>query len=84
MSSLTSDLKSDDQILCYPCYKFFNQMLKSDACMLPSEDILAELKAKKQNLERIVHEFEYITLEPSDIVELSLQDGFACMRVGSI
>ena len=26
---------------------FFNQMLKSDVCMLSSEDIVLELKAKK-------------------------------------
>ena len=49
-------------------YKFFNQMLKSGVRMLSSEDIITELKTKKQNLERIVHVFEYITLEPSDIV----------------
>ena len=48
--------KTDDQI-CYLCYKFFNRLLKSGACMLSSEDIITELMAKKQNLERIVHEF---------------------------
>ena len=67
----SESIKTDDQI-CYPCYKFFNLMLKSGVCMLSSEDIITELKAKKQNLERIVHEFEYITLEPSDIVEWCL------------
>ena len=36
-----------DQV-CYPCYKFFNHMLKSDVCMLSSEDIVLELKAKKE------------------------------------
>ena len=54
------------------CYKFFNQMLKSDVCMLASEDIVLELRAKKENLEKIVHEFEYVTPEVSDIVECCL------------
>ena len=45
-----------DQI-CYPCYKFFNQMLKSDVWMLSSGDVVLELEAKKETLERIVHGF---------------------------
>ena len=56
----------------YPCYKFFNQMLKSDVCMMSSEDIVLQLTAKKENLEKVVHVFEYITPEPSDIVEWCL------------
>ena len=55
-------------------------MLKSDTCMLSSEDIITELKTKKQNLERIVHEFEYITLEPSDIVENGVFARQLCMH----
>ena len=51
--SFSESIQHGDQV-CYPCYKFFNQMLKSDVCMLPSEDILLELKAKKENLEREV------------------------------
>ena len=47
-------------------------MLKSDVCMLSSGDVVLELKAKKETLERIVHEFEYITPEPRDIVEWCL------------
>ena len=39
-------------------------MLKSDVCMLSSEDIILELKARKE-LEKLVLEFEYITPEPS-------------------
>ena len=57
-----------DGHICYPCYKFFSQMLKSDVCMLSSGDVVLELKVKKETLERIVHEFEYITPEPRDIV----------------
>ena len=46
----------DGDLVCYSCYKFFNQMLKSDVCMLASKDIVLELKAKKENLENITHE----------------------------
>lgn len=59
----------DGDQICFTCYKFFNQMLKSDVCML---DIVLELRAKKENLEIIVHEFEYLTPESSDIVEWCL------------
>ena len=38
----------------------------------PSGDIVLELKAKKENLEKIVQEFENITPEPRDIVEWCL------------
>ena len=44
-------IQNGDQV-CYLCYKFFNQMLKLDVCMLSSEDIALELKAKKENLEK--------------------------------
>ena len=47
------DIEDGDQV-CYPCYKFFNQMFKSDVCMLASEDIIFKLKAKKEHLEKIV------------------------------
>ena len=57
---------------CCLCYKFFKRMLASDVCMLSSEDIVSELQAKKKNLERIVDEFEYITLELFDIVQWCL------------
>ena len=40
--------------------------------MLSGEDILSELMAKKEHLERIVSEFEYLTPEPNDIVEWCL------------
>ena len=40
--------------------------------MLSSEDIVLELRAKKEKLERVVREFEYITPEPRDIVEWCL------------
>ena len=49
-----------------------NQMLKSDVCMLSSEDIVLKLKAKKENLEKVVHELECLTPEASDIVECCL------------
>ena len=35
--------------------------IKFNICMLSSENIVLELKAKKENLERIVHDFEYLT-----------------------
>ena len=68
--AFSENIQCGDQV-CYPCYKSFNQMLKSDVCMLSSEDIVLQMKAKKENLE-VVHEFEYITPEPSDIVESCL------------
>ena len=55
--AFNDSIKDSDQV-CYACYKFFNQMLKSDVCMLSSEDIVLELKAKKEVLEKFVHEFE--------------------------
>ena len=60
---------SDGDQVCWSCYKFFNQILKSDVCMLSSEDIVSELKEKRKELERIVSEFEYLTPEASDVVE---------------
>ena len=45
-----SGIKDSDQV-CYAYYKFFNQMLMSDVCMLSSEDIVLELKAEKEVLE---------------------------------
>ena len=49
--AFSGSIKDGDQV-CYPCYKFFNQMLKSDVCMLASEDIILKLKAKKENLKK--------------------------------
>ena len=40
--------------------------------MLASEDIILNLKAKKEHLEKVVDEFEYITPEASDIAECCL------------
>ena len=48
---------------------FFKIMLASNVCMLSSEDIVSEFQAKKKHLEILADEFEYITLEPSDIVQ---------------
>ena len=57
ISGILLHLVCGDQV-CYPCYKFFNQMLKSDVYMLLSEDIVSELKAKKETPERVV---QYLT-----------------------
>ena len=32
-TAFNENIQCGDQV-CYPCYKFFNQMLKSDVCML--------------------------------------------------
>ena len=69
--SVNVSVVNSDQV-CPSCYKFFKRMLASDVCMLSSEDIVSELQAKKKQLERIVDEFEYVTLEPSDIVQWCL------------
>ena len=80
--AFSESIQDGDQI-CYPCYRFFNQMLKSDVCMLSNEDIVLELRAKNENL---VHEFEYITPESSDVVECCLHKTalHACELIGSI
>ena len=44
--AFNDSIEDSDQV-CYACYKLFNQMLKSDVCMLSSEDIVLELKTKK-------------------------------------
>ena len=49
--------------MCYPCYKFFNQKLKSSECMLCNEDVVLVLKAKKVQFETIISEFQYVTSE---------------------
>ena len=64
-------IQDGDQI-CYSCYKFINQILNSDVCMLCSEDILSELKAKQEHLERVVYEFKCTT--PNSYVELGLYE----------
>ena len=61
-------------------------MFKSDVCMLASEDIVLELKAKKENLKREVSKFEDTTsLEPNKIVECCLYKTalYACELVTS-
>ena len=35
-----SDTIQDGDQVCYPCYKFFNQKLKSSECMLSNEDVV--------------------------------------------
>ena len=40
---------SDGDQVCWSCYKFFNQILKSDVCMLSSEDIVSELKEREKS-----------------------------------
>ncbi len=52
--AFSESIKDGDQV-CYPCYKFFNQMLKSNVCMLASKDIILNLKAKKENVEKIMN-----------------------------
>ena len=49
--AFSDSIQCGDQV-CYPCYKFFNQMLKSDVHMLSSDDIVLELKAKRESLEK--------------------------------
>ena len=43
-----------DDVLCIRCYKYANKLLKSDACTLSSQDILAELKVKETKLKEQV------------------------------
>ena len=42
-----SESIQDSDLICYACYKFYDQMLKSDVCMLASKDIILKSKAKK-------------------------------------
>ncbi len=41
---------SEDDFLCFPYYKYFSSMLKSGACTLSNNDIVAKLKAKERHL----------------------------------
>ena len=58
-----SDTIQDGDQVCYPCYKYVNKKLKTSECILSSEDIVLELKAKQVQLERIISEFQYTTSE---------------------
>lgn len=61
---------SEDDLLCFKCYKYFNRLLKSEVCTLSNDDILAELKAKEQRLKEVV---ESIFPDSSDLhVQLAL------------
>ena len=42
-----SDTIQDGNKVCYLCYKYFNKKLKTSECILSSEDIVLELKAKQ-------------------------------------
>ena len=48
--------------------------------MLSNVDILSELKAKQEHLERVVYDFKCTTLDSY----VSIQDSIACMQVSSI
>ena len=41
-------------MLCFRCYKYFNQLLKSGACILSNDHILAELDSKDRSLMEMV------------------------------
>ena len=66
-------IKDGDQV----CYKFLNEKLKSDECMMSSEDIVSTLKDKQVELERIVDEFQSTT--PESCVKLCLQNSINCV-----
>ena len=59
-----SDTIQDGDQVCFQCYRFFNQKLKSSECMLSNEDVVLALKAKKVQFETITSEFQYVTSEP--------------------
>ena len=69
-----------DQV-CYPCYKVF----QSDAqvrCMHAGQcGYNFEFHGKERTPGKIVHEFEYITPEGSDIVEYVVSTRWHCMHV---
>lgn len=41
-------------MLCFPCYKLFNRLLKSETCSLSNDAIIAKLVAKESYLEEAV------------------------------
>ena len=45
--AFSESIQYGDQV-CYLCYKFFNQMLKSDVCMLSSEDIVFRVEGNER------------------------------------
>ena len=55
-------VQEGDQV-CYPCYKFLNNKLRSSKCMLSSEDIVLKLKSKQLELEEKLSEFQCTTPE---------------------
>lgn len=49
--SLKVELNLKRGVVCYSCYTFANQMLKSDVCMLSSDNVIPLLKAKEKHFE---------------------------------
>lgn len=45
-----TDKISENDLLCYNWYKYLSQLLKSDVCMLSSDDVLQELECKEKYL----------------------------------
>ncbi len=49
-------LESDD-LLCFRCYKYVMNVLKSDICTLSSEEIQVKLESKQRHLEDFTENF---------------------------
>ncbi len=60
----------EGDVVCYNCYMFANRVLKSTACMLSSDSVISQLKAKGKHLEVVLSELQ-LTSDDS-YIELAL------------
>ena len=62
-------LSKFSDLLCFPCYKYYNSLVKASANSLSNEAIIAKLKEKETNL---VHTCESLGDRAGDSVQLAL------------
>ena len=63
---------SDNDVLCFKCYKYFNQLLKSGACSLSNAHIQAELDTKETSLAEMVQVLTDTSKTSEPAVQLAL------------
>ena len=63
---------TEGDLLCFKCYKYFNQVIKSGACTLSTAHILAELSAKEVALYETVQSLSNAVGTSESLVQLAL------------
>ena len=64
---------SEEDVVCFKCYKYLNQVLKSGSCTLSNDHVLAELKSKEVELLEIVQKMSStICMTCESVVKLAL------------